>query len=55
MFDQIFYSPQKKQSMITSNRHGICEYSHKLQNELRLRVLGNLEISEKLQNLIEVA
>ena len=35
---QIFFSPQAKQSVIISNKHGIYESSHELQNDLRLRI-----------------
>ena len=35
MFGQIFLSPQVKQSMVISNKHGI----YKLLNDLRLRIL----------------
>ena len=54
MFYQIFFSPQLKRSAIISNKYGIFELPHKLQNYLRLRILGNQEISEKSQNFIEL-
>ena len=38
---QIFFSPQAKQSVIISNKHGIYESSHELPNDLRLKILGN--------------
>ena len=38
---QIFLAPQVKQSMITSNRHGVYKLPHKLLGNLRLRILGN--------------
>ena len=38
---QIFLSPQVKRSVIISNKHGICELSHDLLNNLRLRILEN--------------
>ena len=41
MFDKIFESPQVKQIMIISNKHGIFELPHELLNNLRLRTLGN--------------
>ena len=50
MFDQILVSPQVKWSVIISNKHGIYE----LPSNLRLSILGNLEISEKSQNFIEL-
>ena len=40
MFDQIFVSPQMRRSVIISNKHGIYEIPHEL-NDLRLRILGN--------------
>ena len=46
MFYQIFFSPQVKQSMIISNKHGIYELPHNLVNYVRLRILGNQEISK---------
>ena len=38
---QIFFSPQVKRSVIISNKHGIKELAHDLQNDLRLRILAN--------------
>ena len=38
---QIFLTPQVKQSMISSNRHGVYKLPHKLLDNLRLRILGN--------------
>ena len=40
--------------MIIGNIHGIYELSHKLPNNLRLRILGNKEISGRSQNFIEL-
>ena len=40
MFDQIFLSPQVKRSVIISNKYGTYELPYKLQNDLRLRILG---------------
>ena len=34
MLDQIFLSPQVKQSVLVSERHGIYELSHELPNDL---------------------
>ena len=53
MFYQIFLSPQVKQWVITTYKHGIHELPHDLQNDLRLRILGNQEISENCVNFIE--
>ena len=44
---QIFFSPQVKQSVIISNKHGIYELPHELPNNLRLRILWNYERSGK--------
>ena len=41
MFDQMFFSPQAKKSMIISNKHGINEMHHQLPKNLRLRIFGN--------------
>ena len=41
MFDKIFVSPQVKQIVLISNKHGIYELTDKLPNDLRLRTLGN--------------
>ena len=54
MFYQIFISPQVKRSVIISNKHGIYKLPHALSNDLRLRILGNQEGSEKSQNFIEL-
>ena len=54
MFDQCFLSPQVKRSVIISNKHSIYKLPQELQNDLRIRILGNLEISVKPENLIEL-
>ena len=42
ILDQIFFSPQVKQSVIINNKHGIYELPHELLNDLRLEmILGN--------------
>ena len=41
MFEEIFVSPQVKQCMIITYKHGIYELPHKLPNDLRYRILGN--------------
>ena len=38
---EIFLSPQVKQWAIITYKHGIYELSHELQNDFRLRILGN--------------
>ena len=49
MFNQVFFLPQVKQSIVISNKHGIYELPHVLPNNLRLRILGNQEIPRKPQ------
>ena len=49
MFYQILLSPPVKRWAIITYKHGIYE----LPNDLRLRTLGNQEISGKDLNLIE--
>ena len=49
MLSQIFFSPKMKRSVIIGNRHGIYE----LPNGIRLRILGNKEISRKSQNFLD--
>ena len=44
MFYQNFLSPQEKQIVIISNKHDIYELPHELPNDLRLRILENLDI-----------
>ena len=41
MFYQIFRSPQMKRGTIIRNKQGIHELPQELQNDLRLKVLGN--------------
>ena len=41
MFDQIFFLPQVKQSVIISDKCGIYELAHDLPNNLRLGMIGN--------------
>ena len=53
MFYQIFLSLQVKRWTIITYKHGIYELPQELPNDLRLRILGNLEISEKCLNVIE--
>ena len=54
MFYQIFLSPQVKQIVIISNEHGIYELPHELLNDLRLRILGTLEILRRSEMLTEL-
>ena len=41
MLYQIFLSPQVKQWVVITYKHGIYELPHELPNVLRLRILGN--------------
>ena len=45
MFGQISLSPQLKRSAIISNKHDTYELAHEFPNDLRLKILGNQEIS----------
>ena len=49
MFYQLLFSPQVKRCVITSYKYGIYAWPHEFPNDLNLRILGNLEISEKSQ------
>ena len=40
MFDQIFYSPQVKQSVVISDKHGMYKLSLRFPDDLRLRIFG---------------
>ena len=46
MFYQTLFSPQVKPCAIIAYKHSINELFHKLPINLRLRILGNQEISE---------
>ena len=54
MFYQIFFSSKVRRSVNISNKHGIYKLPHKLPNNSRLRILGNLEKLEKSQNFKEL-
>ena len=54
MFYQILFSPQVKGIVIISNKHGISDFSHKLPDDLRLKILGNWEILRRSQIFIEL-
>ena len=45
MFDQILLSPQVKQSVIISNKHGTCEFPQELLSDLRKNIWGTYEES----------
>ena len=51
MFYQVFLSPKVKRWAIITYKHGIYELAQELPNDLRLRILGNEEISRKCLNL----
>ena len=53
MFYEVFFSPQVKQSVIITNKHGISELPHELANNLRHRILGKYEKTRKSQNFTE--
>ena len=55
LFDVLpnFPSPQVKRCAIITYKHGIYKLRHELPNDLKLRILGNKEISGKCLNLIK--
>ena len=55
MFYQILFlfSPQVKRCAVITYKHGIYHWPHELPNELRLRIVGNSEISGKCVNFME--
>ena len=53
MFYQIFFSPQVKGCTIITYKHGIKKFPHEFPNDLRLKILGNWEISGNCLNFIE--
>ena len=50
MFYLIFFSPLVEESVIISNNHDLYE----LPNDVRIKILGNQEISGKSLNFIEL-
>ena len=56
LFDTLpnFLFNASERNLIISNKHGIYELPHELENDLRLRILGNYERSEKSQNFLEL-
>ena len=52
MFYQIFLSPQVKQWVIITYKHGICKLPPELWNDLRLRKLGNIRKVSKRHKMI---
>ena len=53
MFYQIFLLPQVKQGAIIAYKHCIYKLPDELLNDLRLKILGNKEISGNCLNYIE--
>ena len=41
MLYQIYFSPQVKRRAIISDKHCICQFSHELSKDLKLRIIGN--------------
>ena len=41
MFYQVFLSPQVKRWTFITYKHGLYELPHELQNDLRVRILGD--------------
>ena len=54
MFYQIFLSPQVKQCAIITYKHGTYELPHKMLNDLKLRILGNKNVSRKSLKSVEL-
>ena len=52
--EKILFWPQVERSVIISDKHGIYKLPHELPNDLKLRILGNKEISGKYKNFIEL-
>ena len=52
MFYQVFFSPQVKRWAIITYKHDIYQLPHELSNDLRLKILGNYEMSGKYVNFI---
>ena len=53
MIYQIFLSPQVKQNVISINKQDVYELPHELLNNLRFKILGNMEKSGKSGNMLE--
>ena len=53
MFYQFFRSPQVNRCAIITYKHGMYEVPHELPDDLRLRILGNSEISVKYLNPVK--
>ena len=54
MVEQIFVSPKLKQTVIISNKHGMCELPNDLPNDVRRKILilGNIRKISKLHKII---
>ena len=48
MFYQILLSPKVERGAVISNKHGIYELSHKLPNNLRLKIRWNYKLVPSL-------
>ena len=48
MFYQILLSPRVERGAVISNKHGIYELSHKLPNNLRLKIRWNYKLVPSL-------
>ena len=53
MFYQFFLLPQVNRCAIITYKHGMYELPHELPDDLRLRILGNSEISGKYLNAVK--
>ena len=53
MFYQILLSPQAKRWAIIIYQDGIYELAPEFLNNLRVKILGNKEVSQKCLNFIE--
>ena len=54
MVEQIILSPQVKRSLISTNKLLYTNCLYELLNDLKLRIIGNYELSGKSQNFIEL-
>ena len=54
MLDQISGETQVKRNLIINKKHGLYELPHKLQKDLRIRILQNKKKSANSPKLIEL-
>ena len=52
MFYQILLSPQVKRCVIVTYKYGICELSHELPNDLRLRIVSTSKNGSPVPSLL---